>query len=66
MTKKELIEMLSDIPDNAIVCITRESYSLIGNSISPININGYYENSSGIYILSAMNVRPNKLSESND
>lgn len=65
MTKKELIEMLSDIPDDAIICITHESHSLIGNSISPINIKGYYENN-GIYILSTMNVRPNKLPESND
>lgn len=65
MTKKELFEMLSDVPDNALITITHDTYNLISNSVHAIDIKGFYENR-GTYVLSAMNVRPYKIEESND
>ena len=65
MTKKQLIEMLSDVPDDALITIARDSYNLIGSNISLIDIRGYYENG-GKYVLSSANVRPYKTKESND
>ena len=57
MTKKELIEMLSPLPDDAEIKLTQERFDLMGNSVYPVNINGYYENN-GYYILSSRNVMP--------
>lgn len=65
MTKKELIEMLSPLSDDSEIKIINESNNLLGNSIYPININGYYEHN-GYYILSSHNVRPYIIKESND
>lgn len=65
MTKKELIEMLSPLSDDAEIKITHERYDIIGSSIYPVNIKGYYEHN-GFYILSSFNVRPNIIKESND
>lgn len=60
MTKKELIEMLSDVPDNAQILTMYENYNLITNStVHTIDINGYYE-FRGSYVLTAANVRPYK------
>lgn len=58
MTKKELIEMLSEVPDNAQIIMTYDTFNLISNSEThTININGFYE-FRGSYVLSAANVRP--------
>ena len=64
MTKKQLFEMLSNVPDDAIIGITYDSYNIIGNNTYTVDIKGFYENK-GMYILSSMNVRPYKM-ESND
>ena len=60
MTKKELIEMLSDIPDNSEVRIVETRQDLLGSSTYTIGINGYYENN-GYYVLCGLNVRPYKI-----
>ena len=60
MTKKELIEMLSDIPDNSEVRIVETRQDLLGSSIYTRGINGYYENN-GYYVLCGLNVRPYKI-----
>ena len=57
MTKKELIEMLSPISDDAEIKITNERCDLIGNSVYAMSINGYYEHN-GFYVLSSHNVIP--------
>lgn len=57
MTKKELIEMLSPISDDAEIKLTNERYDLIGSNIYVVNINGYYEHN-GFYVLSSHNVKP--------
>lgn len=58
MTKKELIEMLSEVPDNAQIIMTYDSYNLISNTqVNTVNINGFYE-FRGSYVLSSANVRP--------
>ena len=64
MTKKELIEMLSPVSDDAEIKITNERYDLIGSNIYAMNINGYYEHN-GFYVLSSHNIRP-YFKESND
>lgn len=57
MTKKELIEMLSEIPDDAKITITRERNDLISSWVSAVDIKGFYEYN-GSYILCSQNVRP--------
>lgn len=58
MTKKELIEMLSEVPDNAQIIMTYDTFNLISNSETrTTNINGFYE-FRGSYVLSTANVRP--------
>ena len=58
MTKKELIEMLSDVPDNARILTMYETYNLISNSMThTTEVKGFYE-FNGSYILTAANVRP--------
>ena len=65
MTKKELIEMLSDIPDNSEIRIVETRQDLLGSSTYTRDINGYYENS-GYYVLCGLNVRPYKMTEKHD
>jgi hypothetical protein len=65
MTKKELIEMLSDIPDNSEIRIVETRQDLLGSNIYTREINGYYENN-GYYVLCGLNVRPYKLLGNND
>ena len=60
MTKKELIEMLSDIPDNFEIRIVEARQDLLSSSIYTREINGYYENN-GYYVLCGLNVRPYKI-----
>ena len=58
MTKKELIEMLSEVPDNSQILLTYDVYNLISNSqIHTVDIKGFYE-FRGSFVLSAANVRP--------
>ena len=60
MTKKELIEMLSDIPDNSEIRTVETRQDLLGSSAYTREINGYYENN-GYYVLCGLNVRPYKM-----
>ena len=65
MTKKELIEMLSDIPDNSEIRTVETRQDLLGSSTYTRDINGYYENN-GYYVLCGLNVRPYKMTEKHD
>jgi len=65
MTKKELIEMLSDIPDNSEIRTVEARQDLLGSSTYTREINGYYENN-GYYVLCGLNVRPYKITEKHD
>ena len=65
MTKKELIEMLSDIPDNSEIRTVETRQDLLGSSTYTRDINGYYENN-GYYVLCGLNVRPYKAVEKHD
>ena len=60
MTKKELIEMLSDIPDDSEIRTIETRQDLLGSSTYTRDINGYYENN-GYYVLCGLNVRPYKI-----
>lgn len=65
MTKKELIEMLSEVPDNSQILLTYDVYNLISNSQThTTDIKGFYE-FRGSFVLSAANVRPGPF-EKND
>ena len=57
MTKKELIEMLSDVPDDSEIRTVETRQDLLSSSTYTREINGYYENN-GYYILSSRNVMP--------
>ena len=57
MTKKELIEMLSEIPDNTKIQITSERSDLLSHWVNALDIKGFYEYN-GSYILCSQNVRP--------
>ena len=57
MTKKELIKMLSVIPDDAKIQITSERSDLLSHWINAVDIKGFYEHN-GSYILCSQNVRP--------
>jgi hypothetical protein len=60
MTKKELIEMLSEVPDDSeIRIIETDLFSL---SIYSKEIKGYYEDN-GFYVLCGFSVRPYKVRE---
>lgn len=60
MTKRELVEMLSGVPDDAIISITREGRDLfLSPTTSAVEINGYYEFGE-MYILTSLNVMPRK------
>ena len=65
MTKKELIEMLSDIPDNSEIRTVETRQDLLGSSTYTREINGYYENN-GYYVLCGLNVRSYKITEKHD
>lgn len=58
MTKKELIEMLKDIPNEANVKIGGIKESLFGRDITYANINGFYKLTNIDYVLTDMNVQP--------
>ena len=60
MAKKELIEMLSNIPDNSEIRIVEIRQDLLGSSTYTREIKGYYENN-GYYVLCGLNVRPYKI-----
>ena len=60
MTKKELIEMLSEVPDNSEIRIVETKQDLLGSSTYTRGIKGYYENN-GYYVLCGLNVKPFKI-----
>jgi hypothetical protein len=59
MTKKELIEMLSEVPEDAVIYITKDYQDLISSYTRTSEINGFYKYREG-YILSELNVIPRK------
>ena len=65
MTKKELIEMLSDVPDDSEIRTVETRQDLLSSSTYTREINGYYENN-GYYVLCGLNVRPYKVVEKHD
>lgn len=62
MTKKELIEMISDVPDDARIQLVHTQYNLIDISTRTQDIEGFYEHN-GCYILCGLNVKPNIIKE---
>ena len=62
MTKKELITILKDVPDNAKIFITENSTSLLGNSCSKIEVQGFYRHYN-TYVLCGLDVRPSVILE---
>lgn len=58
MTKKELIEMLSNIPDDSNIEIENISDGVFGRTLQYNNINGFYKLSNGSYVLSNKYVQP--------
>lgn len=56
MTKRELIEMLSSVPDDSKILITESDF--LNSSTYTVDIKGFYEKN-GSYILCTLNVRPN-------
>jgi len=60
MIKKELIEMLSKVPDDSEIRITESRQDLLGLNTYTREIKGYYENN-GYYVLCGLNVRPYKI-----
>ena len=62
MIKKELIEMLSEVPDDSEIRIVETRQDLLSSSTYSREIKGYYENN-GSYVLCGLNVRPYKVRE---
>lgn len=62
MTKKELIEMISNVPDDARIQLVYTQYNLIDTSIHTQDIKGFYEHN-GYYVLCGLNVKPNTIKE---
>jgi len=60
MTKKELIEMLSEVPDDSEIRTVEIRQDLLSSSTYTREVNGYYENN-GYYVLCGLNVRPYKI-----
>ena len=58
MTKKELIEMLSNIPDDSNIEIENISDGVFGRTLQYNNINGFYKLSNIDYVLTDINVQP--------
>ena len=61
MNKKELIEMLSNIPDDSNIEIENISDGVFGRTLQYNNINGFYKLSSCCYVLSSKYVQPRVL-----
>ena len=61
MTKKELIEMIKDVPDDSNIKIGGVKESLFGSSMTYVNINGFYKLSDIDYVLTDINVQPRVL-----
>ena len=60
MTKKELIEMLFNVPDDSEIRTVETRQDLLGSSTYTREIKGYYKNN-GHYVLCGLNVRPYKI-----
>ena len=61
MSKKELIEMLSNIPDDSNIEIENISDGVFGRTLQYNNINVFYKLSNGSYVLSSKYVQPRVL-----
>ena len=60
MTKKELFEMLSEVPDDSEIRTIENRQDLLSSSTYTREIKGYYENN-GYYVLCGLNVKPYKI-----
>lgn len=58
MTKKELVEMLAEVPDDANIKISGVNDSMLGRHITYASINGYIKLTDVDYVLTDMNVKP--------
>ena len=58
MTKKELIEIIKDIPDEANIKIRIINESLFDSSTTYAPINGFYKLTDIDYVLTDINVQP--------
>ena len=58
MTKKELIEMIKDVPDEANIKIDNIRGTLFGNDINYAPVNGFYKLTDIDYVLTDINVQP--------
>ena len=58
MTKKELIEMIKDVPDEANIKISGIRESMFGRDITYAPVNGFYKLTDIDYVLTDMNVQP--------
>ena len=65
MTKRELIEMLSEIPADSEIRTVETRQDLLGSCTYTSEIRGYYEHN-GHYVLCGLNVRPYKITEKHD
>ena len=61
MTKKELINMIKDIPDEANIKISGINDGMFGRNIIYNNINGFYKLTDIDYVLTDMNVQPREI-----
>jgi hypothetical protein len=57
MTKKELILMLKDIPDNSKIYMTETNTSFLGSSTTKAEIKGFYKHYDS-FVLCSLDVRP--------
>lgn len=58
MTKKELIEMIKAIPNDANINISIINESLFSSSTTYASINGFYKLTDIDYVLTDINVQP--------
>lgn len=58
MTKKELIDMMKDIPEDANIKISGVNDSLFGRNVCYASVNGFYKLTDIDYVLTDMNVQP--------
>ena len=58
MTKRELIEMIKDIPNDSNINISVINESLFGSSTTYTPVNGFYKLTDIDYVLTDINVQP--------
>ena len=51
--------MLSEVPDDAVILITKDHQDLISTYTRTVEVNGFYKYREG-YVLSDLNIKPRK------